>query len=852
MNGLLQRVGAGVRRLLTLSAAAALLSPAALAGQNHVIHAEGYLEPPPELAALVDAPRHDRVLLTNLAPDGRFFLNTLSDGPPPLGRLAAPGHRLAGLFVDPAAHRSMTLTTRGSRGLELTDARSGRSTTVRTPAGARISGARWSPDGGQVAFLASYPRETHVYVADTATGQSRRVTRTPLLATRVTSVEWAGDSRHLFAVVVPDGRGAEPTPPAWPTTPLIRVATPDENRLRTFPSLLKDPHEAELFEHHTTGQLIRIDTRNRRVHRIGAPAMIESVDAAPSGDYIRVRTTQKPFSWIVPASRFGDLDEIWDLEGRSRTEIRRREARDGRSDDDDGDDEPARRFLTWRADGQGLSFVQKDPEPEEGQERNRRMDRVFQWRPPFDDHSVVEVYAASFDIRAIRYSPDLRWLFLTERSRGTERLRAVHLDDPATVHTLYEWQTDAFRENPGSLMTLDNALGVSVVRMAPGGEHVFLSGTQYFEDPAQDAPRPFIDRVAIRTGEKERLFQSSPEMFERVAAVLDDELQLLVLTREAPTTVPDSWLLDRRTGDLRRLTSNSDPHPELTHARRERLTVIRADGIRFKMDVTFPPDYREGSRLPAMFWFYPREYADQDSYDESTRTHNRNRFRDTGPRSIEMLAVRGYLVARPDHPIIGPLGRVNDNYVVDLRHNHAAAIDALDRRGWIDRGRLALGGHSYGGFGTINAMVQTPFFRAGIAGAPNSNRLLTPSGFQRERRALWDARESYLEMSPFLWAERLSGALLIYHGEEDQNTGTWPDNSWRLIHALDGLGKTAALYMYPHEDHGPVARETLLDLWARWSAWLDHYVRDADLDEPVRPVPPGVVADDEAPAVQRR
>ncbi len=29
------------------------------------------------------------------------------------------------------------------------------------------------------------------------------------------------------------------------------------------------------------------------------------------------------------------------------------------------------------------------------------------------------------------------------------------------------------------------------------------------------------------------------------------------------------------------------------------------------------------------------------------------------------------------------------------------------------------------------------------------------------------------------------------------------------------------MYLYENEDHGPAARETLLDLWARWTAWLD-------------------------------
>jgi hypothetical protein len=31
--------------------------------------------------------------------------------------------------------------------------------------------------------------------------------------------------------------------------------------------------------------------------------------------------------------------------------------------------------------------------------------------------------------------------------------------------------------------------------------------------------------------------------------------------------------------------------------------------------------------------------------------------------------------------------------------------------------------------------------------------------------------------------------------------------------------------MYPHEGHGPLAKETTLDLWARWVAWLDKYVK---------------------------
>ena len=123
-------------------------------------------------------------------------------------------------------------------------------------------------------------------------------------------------------------------------------------------------------------------------------------------------------------------------------------------------------------------------------------------------------------------------------------------------------------------------------------------------------------------------------------------------------------------------------------------------------------------------------------------------------------------------------------------------------------------------------MVHTPFFKAGIAGDGNFNRTLTPLMFQSERRIFWDAKDTYTSMSPFMHANELTGALLMYHGMHDQNVGTAPDHSPRLFHALNGLGKEAAMYLYPYEDHGPASRATILDLWGRWTAWLDVHLKD--------------------------
>ena len=233
--------------------------------------------------------------------------------------------------------------------------------------------------------------------------------------------------------------------------------------------------------------------------------------------------------------------------------------------------------------------------------------------------------------------------------------------------------------------------------------------------------------------------------------------------------------------------------PEITGATRERILVTRADGFKFWVEITLPRFHVAGVRRPAFFWFYPREYADQRAYDRGLRSYNKNLFPNLGTLSKDYLVALGYALVEPDCPIVGPTGRMNDFYVPDLRNNLTAVIDELDRRGILDRTKLAIGGHSYGAFSAANAMVHTPYFKAGIAGDGNYNRLLTPSAFQSEQRQLWEARETYLSMSPLLYAEQLTGALLMYHGLDDQNVGTAPINSERMFHALENLGKDALL-----------------------------------------------------------
>jgi dipeptidyl aminopeptidase/acylaminoacyl peptidase len=834
---------------------------------DSILAAERYVTPPDTIVQAVLAPRYLNVSLSNANADGSWFLEGVGDGPPSAAVLAKPFHELGGAFIDFAANRNRTLTIRSDAGLGLHPLQ-GQPVDVQIPSGARVSNASWSPDGRQVAFFVHTDDATHIYVADVPSGRSRQLTRTPVLATHLTTFDWTEDGRYIVTVLPPENRRPMPRASVVPSGPQVKINEDGRNNVRTYPSLLATPFDQDLLEWHLTGQLSLIQVDNRRVTSVGQPAMIQGVSPSHDGQYLRVTRTTKPFSYIVPTGSFGRVEELWDRSGNVLDTLNttplntgiRTGPQQGGPGGPGADDQDARRGFMWAPDGNGLIYLEQEPAPdsaaadsaaaqgaqEEGRagSRNRRMDRVIRWIPPFDSTSTEVLYETSARMVSASFSRDMSILFASERTGQTTHAYAVFLNDPEEKHTIFRWDSDKFYENPGTLVFDGPSLGGGgafrgaagggsrTVRVSQDGEHVFLSGTQYAENPEEVAPRAFIDRVNIRSGEKTRIYEGDNEgVFERPLAILDLEAGRLVVSRESSTEVPQSFL--REGASLTRLTSNVDHTPDLTHAEKHRITITRPDGFKLLVSVMLPPGHRPGTRLPGMFWFYPREYTSQESFDERLRTYNKNSFQNFGTRSIQYLARLGYAVIEPESPIVGEEGRMNDNYVHDLRNNLSAVIDTLDARGWIHRGRLGIGGHSYGAFSTANAMVHTPFFKAGIAGDGNYNRTLTPLSFQSERRDFWTAQSVYLNMSPFLYANNLTGALLLYHGLHDQNVGTFPIHSPRLFEALNGLGKDVAMYLYPWEDHGPAAEETLLDLWARWAAWLDKWVKNPRVAEEV-------------------
>ncbi|MDZ7807877.1 MAG: prolyl oligopeptidase family serine peptidase [Gracilimonas sp.] len=731
--------------------------------QNPTDLREHYLTPPDEIAEEVLAPRHENVILNDLSPSLEHFLNTTQTRTlSPLSAFAKSYYNLGGLQFNPQANRNRNFTTSTTSGLELVGARNGDRSSIQTPKDAIITNATWSPDGDKLAYFAHFDNETHIYIADTKNGRSKQLTRRPVLATLNTSFVWSGDGQFVFTILVPDDRGNEPEEPATPTSLQVKMTTDKENRLRTYPDLLSGKFEAELLKYHTTGQLVRIKADNRRVQEIGEPAMFRDIDPDPLGEHIIVQIMAEPFSYNVPVYSFGWTEEIWDIDGNKLIELRNSEIREGLSDYEEVENY-GRRDIKWRPDGHGLSILAKEGEgmnatrdnddtkdaddsdqdtdsEDEDEEEEKIKDRVIQWLPPFGENDMVTIYESEKEMESVFYTEDTNLLFIEESSSKKEHIYAVYLDDTEETYTIIDHKSDDFYEDPGNLMYKSGSLGERVVRSTSESNYVFLEGTQYYEDFTENAPRPFVDKFEIRTGEKERIFQSSEDHYENVTAVLDEEVSEIVISRESPQMHPDSWLINLETGNETKLTSNVDHNETVTQAQRERFKVKRADGFEFWVEVTLPKNW-DGSPLPGIIWHYPSEFDDQEDYDERQRRHNKNDFPGVYPRSIDILVKQGYAVINADWPISAEMGDPNDGFVWSIVQNSTVVIDSTAKRGYIDRDRMAIGGHSYGAFGAANAMIHTSFFKAGIAGDGNYNRTLTPLGFQREPRDLWRGLE---------------------------------------------------------------------------------------------------------------
>ena len=780
-----------------------------------------YQTPAPDLAALVDAPRTPAV---SLSPDRTRMAFLTQPGLPGIDEVAQPELGLGGTRINPAT--TGPSRARASTGLAFraVDATGDPRPVTGLPATVRLRNLAWSPDGTRAAFTLDREDRIELWTADVATGQARRWIEAPLNdAAPGAAVQWLPDSRGVVARIVPAGRGAAPVERTVPTGPVVQQSLGDARPARTYQDLLKSPHDEALFDHYMTGQLVLV-ALDGTTRALGAPAVVTDFEPSPDGRYLLVESLSRPYSYLVPASRFPTATRIHDLQTGAVVHTVADLPLAESIPIAFGSVRTGPRSVQWRADQPAtLAWVEAQDGGDAGQAADIR-DQMFQLAAPFSGPAVA---GATFSLRfSTVLWGDAETAVAAEYWWPTRMLRwtRLHPDEPsATPDVLFE----------GSYQDRYNSFGAPMTEPTPDGTRrlVLDDGALFLTDAgaSPEGNRPWLRRLDLATGETTELFRSAAPHYESPAAWLDVAAGQILTRRETATEPPNYYRRDLDTGDVTALTAFPHPYPQLAGIQRETIEYTRADGVPLSAVLYLPAGYdaeRDGP-LPTFVWAYPEEF--RSAADAGQRSDSPYQFAWVSYWGAVPFVTRGYAVLDDAaFPIVGEgEAEPNDTFIQQLVMNGEAVIAEGARRGVVDPDRVAVGGHSYGAFMTANLLAHSDLFRTGIARSGAYNRTLTPFGFQYEQRSYWDAPALYNGMSPFMNADKIDEPILMIHGQADNNPGTFTLQSERLYGALQGLGGTARLVLLPAESHGYAARESILHMLWEQDRWLETYVKNA-------------------------
>ncbi|MGO8887928.1 MAG: prolyl oligopeptidase family serine peptidase [Streptosporangiaceae bacterium] len=775
-----------------------------------------YQRPGDDIVAIIDAPPTPAALL---APGGNFVALVHYESHPPVAGLARPYLSLAGVRVDPViAGRQRT---RRLTGLSVLAPPGGEQREVALPPGSSVSVPTWAPDGRRFAFTIDEADGIGVWVADAATATAAQV---PGLRVRDvlggdpmsagSTIRWSRDGRSLLAL------GAPPHPaplPAPAIEPQVEETAGKHSQMATFQDLLRTPADEDIFEALATTVPLRVDPVSGTAKELGPPGLYQQLQDSPDGEHLLVRRLQRPFSFRVPYPYFARRAEVWSADGGLERLI---------ADLPVSDEVPRQGVPTGP---RGVSWAERQPagllwaEALDGGDplaEAEHRDQIMRLDSP---GAAAPQRCFLVRQRCLGWldtaEPDR--LLLTEHDRDRRWLTTWLCDvrAPEVNRVIFDRSADDAYGDPGSPLMARHADGTRTILQ--DGSVIYLRG----DGATPEGDRPFLDRLDLASLQRDRLFQSPPDGYVQVLGFVGGRRDQLLAWRESRAEPPNLVIVALDGSAPRPLTSWPDPHPQLTSMEKRLVAYDRGDGVQLSGMLHLPPGYDPATdgRLPLVVWAYPLDYGTAATAGQVRGSSSR--FTRLHASEPIWFVLRGYAVLTDaTMPVIGDPETMNDTYIEQVTAAAAAHIAALGEMGTIDPARVAVGGHSYGAFMTANLLAHTDLFAAGIARSGAYNRSLTPFGFQTERRSFWEAPQIYDHVSPFRYAHQLTTPILLIHGEQDANSGTFPIQSQRLFQAVQANGGTARLVLLPHESHGYIARESVLHMLAEQFGWLERWL----------------------------
>jgi dipeptidyl aminopeptidase/acylaminoacyl peptidase len=778
-----------------------------------------YQKPSAEILALAD---YERAPSVSMDTKKEYMLLSYRNTYKTLVDLNQEEMRLGGLRINPITNISSTVTYINNLKIRKISAKEEIQVTG-LPSNARLTNISWSPDETKIAFTNTTNTGVELWYIDVASASAKKITTDNLNANLGSPYNWMKDNQTLLVKMLPKNRQALINEKKeLPKGPTVSVSDGSKSQNRTYQDLLKNKNDEANFDALVTSELYKISLSGT-MELYKSAAIYAGESFSPDGNYVMLTTIQKPYSYIVPMSRFPQKSIVYDVSGKEikvvnevpLTEIMPKGFSSVRK---------GKRSMNWRADKPAsLVYVEALDEGDQAKKVDYR-DEIFQWNAPFNSEAIAMMKTQQ-RFEGIMWGNDT--FAIAYDSWYDTRNTKTYLVNPSSPNDapkiISDRNSQDIYSDPGNFETKKNEFGRYVIATENGNAYLIGDGN------TKDGQFPFIDEFNLKTLKTKRLYTSnSKDKKEDLLSIEDYKKGTVLVMIQSKNDYPNYYFRNIKSGKLSPITSFKNPFESIKNVYKEVIKYKRKDGVDLSGTLYLPAGYdrTKKEKLPLLIWAYPAEFKDKNSAGQSDKNPNEFTFPNYG--SFVYWVTKGYAVLDDaSFPIIGEgTTEPNDTFISQLVDDAEAAINAVDNLGYINRKKVAVGGHSYGAFMTANLLTHSNLFACGIARSGAYNRTLTPFGFQSEQRNYWDVPTVYNEMSPFMNADKMKTPLLLVHGDADNNPGTFTLQSERYFQALKNLGAPVRLVLLPKESHGYAAKENILHLLWEEDQFLEKYLKN--------------------------
>lgn len=525
----------------------------------------------------------------------------------------------------------------------------------------------------------------------------------------------------------------------------------------------------------------------------------------------------------------------------------------------------------WAPDGKNMLLLVEDPTPEDLDDEKRENPRPYvidrlQFKEDYvgyldrhrthihliniEDRQTRQLTSGDFDDTEPAWGPDSRHIvFVSNRTETPDRNRNTDLwiidiekdDDEPRQLTTHEtadaspsWSPDGrsivyTSTTTGTLpiyaipqlTTIDVQSGETIVnealletqvvdpRFAPDGKSILAITEHRGEQNLVSVDVASSTVVSLVDG------SNTVQEFE---VATDGTIFALLSQPQLPDEI---FVLE--SGELKQFSfENGSVMDDVTTATVEKHAYKSKDGTVLDTFVTFPPNYRKRKAYPGVLYIHggPQSQWDHGFTNEA-----------------QLLAAQGYVVVMPNPRGSFGYGQAFAEAIyqdwggIDYEDVIAAMDFAVDE-GWVDEDRMGVYGWSYGGMMTNHVITKSNRFKAAITGA---SATLYVANYGHDQYQRWweeelglpwlaENREKWDKITPFYSLDKVTTPTLIVGGEDDWNVPII--NSEQLYIALKRQGVPTELVVYPNEGHHLSVPSYEKDLYERYFAWFERYLKD--------------------------